>query len=145
MPVSPLFIRATSAMHLFLYRVTGGLIGSRVPGAPVLLLTTTGRKSGRKRVRPLPYREHDGAYVVIGSNGGNANHANWYLNLRSQPEAEVEIKGKHIAVRAEVASGEERQRLWEDALSWYPGYEGYQKDTTREIPVVILRPVQQGA
>ncbi|MEX1253767.1 MAG: nitroreductase family deazaflavin-dependent oxidoreductase [Dehalococcoidia bacterium] len=141
-PVNPLWIRFTSAMHLCLYRVSGGFIGGNVIGTPVLLLTTTGRKSGRPRTRPLPCLEDDGAYVVIASNGGNATHPNWYLNLKKQPEAEVLLKGKKLRVRAETATGADRERLWAKAVELYAGYDGYQKETEREIPVVVLRPVE---
>jgi deazaflavin-dependent oxidoreductase (nitroreductase family) len=129
-------------MHLCLYRATGGLIGGSVVGAPVLLLTTTGRKTGQPRTRPLPCIEEDGAYVVIASNGGNATHPNWYLNLKRQPEADVLLRGKKQRVRAETATGDERQRLWDIAVAKYSGYANYQKETSREIPVVVLRPVE---
>jgi deazaflavin-dependent oxidoreductase (nitroreductase family) len=141
MPTSPLFIRLATTTHLFWYRLSGGRIGGRLGGAPILLLTTTGRKSGRSRTRPLPYTEENGAYVVIGSNGGNKNHPAWYLNLVNNPTAEIEVQGDRKRVRFELATGEDRARLWAKAVERYRGYDGYQRETKREIPVVVLRPV----
>jgi deazaflavin-dependent oxidoreductase (nitroreductase family) len=107
----------------------------------VLLLTTTGRKSGRTRTRPLPYDQDGDAFVVIASNGGNKKHPDWYLNLNSNPNADIETRNGKQRVRASIASGAERERLWARALERYAGYDGYQAETDRQIPVVILRPM----
>jgi deazaflavin-dependent oxidoreductase (nitroreductase family) len=140
MPVNPLWIKITSATHLFWYRLTGGLIGGSIFGAPILLLTTTGRKSGARRTTPLLYLEEDGRYIVIASNGGNPNHPAWYLNLRAQPEAEAQVRSRTLPVRARVADEAERARLWPKVVEMYSGYADYQRSTTRRIPVVILDP-----
>lgn len=139
MPVNPLWIKWSSAVHLFWYRMTGGLIGGSALGAPVLLLTTTGRKSGRARTTPLLYLEDGENFVVVGSNGGNDNHPAWFLNLRANPQAEIEIRNERTPVRAEIASSEERARLWPKLVEMYSGYARYQQETRREIPVVRLR------
>jgi deazaflavin-dependent oxidoreductase (nitroreductase family) len=135
-----MFIKSWSAIHEFWYRLSGGLIGGRFGRARMLLLTTTGRKSGRARTTPLLYLEDDGNLVVIASNGGNPNHPAWWLNLKSDPRAEVQVGRERRAVTAEEAEGEERERLWRAVVDVNRGYEGYQRSTTRRIPVVLLRP-----
>ena len=140
MPVSPLMIKTWSAMHEFWYRLSGGLIGGRFGRVRMLLLTTTGRKSGRPRTTPLLYLEDDGNLVVIASNGGNPNHPAWWLNLKANTRAEVQVGRERRAVTAEEAEGEERERLWRAVVEINRGYEGYQRSTSRRIPVVLLRP-----
>ena len=140
MPVSPLMIKTWSAMHEFWYRLSGGLIGGRFGRARMLLLTTTGRKSGYRRTTPLLYLEDDGNLVVIASNGGHPNHPAWWLNLKSNPQAEVQVGRERRAVTAEEAEGETRERLWRAVVDVNSGYEGYRKSTSRRIPVVLLRP-----
>ncbi|MDP2674398.1 MAG: nitroreductase family deazaflavin-dependent oxidoreductase [Dehalococcoidia bacterium] len=140
MPVNPMFIKTWSAMHEFWYRLSGGLIGGRFGRARMLLLTTTGRKSGRARTTPLLYFEDDGNLVVIASNGGNPTHPSWWLNLKSNPRANVQVGRERRAVSAEETTGEERERLWRAVVDINRGYEGYQKSTSRRIPVVLLRP-----
>lgn len=109
----------------------------------MLLLTTTGRKSGKKRTIPLLYLEDGENLVVVASNGGTATHPSWWLNLRVDPEATVEIGGRKLRVRAEKALPEEKERLWPRLVAMYGGYEAYQRRTDREIPVVVLRPVEE--
>jgi deazaflavin-dependent oxidoreductase (nitroreductase family) len=132
--------RAVTSLHSFLYRATNGRAGGRLAGGLVLLLTTTGRKSGRERTVPLLYLSDGHDLVVVGSNGGAATHPAWWLNLRANPEATVEIGGWRTRVRAKKASREEKERLWPRLVDMYSGYEDYQRRTDREIPVVILRP-----
>ncbi len=140
MPVNPSLIKMMSAIYLFWYRLTGGAIGGSLAGRPILLLTTPGRKSGRRRTTPLQYFEDGGNMIVIASNGGNPRHPVWWLNLERNPEAEVQVRNEKSRVRAEKAEGEERERLWEAAVETYSGYADYQRTTNREIPVVVLRP-----
>ena len=130
-------------LHASLFRATGGRIGGRMVGSPVLLLVTTGRKTGQRRTTPLLYLEDGGRHVIVASNGGTAKHPVWWLNLRANPDATVEIGGRKTRVRATEARGGEKARLWEELVRMYPSYEGYQKRTEREIPVVILDPIQQ--
>jgi len=134
-------MKLASVTHAFWYTLTGGVIGARVSGAPVLLLTTTGRKSGRSHTNPLTYLQDGDRYVIVGSNGGNAQHPAWYWNLRATPEVEVQIGREKRRVQAEVAGDEERARLWPLVVRMYAGYDEYQKETKRKIPVVILRSV----
>jgi F420H(2)-dependent quinone reductase len=124
---------------VWLYRRSGGRIGGRMFGAPVLLLTTTGRKSGRSWTVPLMYQIDGDRWVIIASNGGSARHPAWWLNLRSQPDASVQIGRQTYPVTAAETAGEDRERLWRRMADMYKGYDGYAQKTTREIPVVVLQ------
>jgi deazaflavin-dependent oxidoreductase (nitroreductase family) len=108
---------------------------------PTLLLTTTGRKSGEKRSLPLIYGEHGDAHVVIASKGGMPNHPIWFLNLEADPDCELMVGPRRIHARARVATGEERERLWQKMAAIYPPYDKYQETAgARTIPVVVLEP-----
>jgi deazaflavin-dependent oxidoreductase (nitroreductase family) len=132
-------MRMISGTHEFWYRLSGGLIGGRLGGLPILLLTTTGRKSGKKRTMPLVYLADGDNLVIIASNGGSDRHPAWWLNLKDKPEAEVQVGRDAKSVTAEKATGEERDRLWRQVVEMYKGYDEYRQMTEREIPVVILR------
>lgn len=142
--LSILLQRFITGFHTLLYRSTGGKIGGRMMSNPVLLLTTTGRKTGKRRVTPLLYVPDGTNMVLIASNGGARAHPAWYFNLQAQPETEVQVGSHKLRVRAEDAGPQERQRLWPKAVSAYSGYAGYQQRTQREIPIVILRPIEGG-
>jgi deazaflavin-dependent oxidoreductase (nitroreductase family) len=124
---------------VWLYRRSGGKIGGKMFGAPVLLLTTTGRKSGRSWTVPLMYQTDGHRWVIIASNGGSARHPAWWLNLRSRPAASVQIGRETYPVTALETAGEDRERLWRQMADMYKGYDGYARKTTREIPVVVLQ------
>ena len=125
--------------HVRRYLETDGEVGYRWRNdAPILILTTTGRKSGRPWLRPLIFGEDDGRYVIVASQGGAPTHPDWYLNLSAQPEVEVQIKGDRFRARARTAEGEERVRLWKQMARIWPPYDEYQTRTDREIPVVVL-------
>ena len=141
MPVNPTVAKIFSRSHAFLYRSSGGRFGSSMRGVPIVLLTTTGRKSGRRRTTPLQSIEDGENIVVIASNSGHKVHPQWWLNLKVNPDATVRIKGRERKVRAEEATGEERERLWQKAVDQYADYANYQKTAEREIPVVVLKPV----
>ena len=140
MPTIPSFSKVRLAMHRFCYQLTGGAIGGGSAGAPILLLTTTGRKTGRPRTTPLLYVTDGENIVVVASNGGRPQHPHWWLNLQENPHAEVQVRNEKRQVEAEEASGEERERLWRLVVGTYPGYEEFRRATTRKIPVVVLRP-----
>jgi proline iminopeptidase len=109
---------------------------------PTLLLTTTGRKSGKPRALPLIYGESGDRYVVIASKGGMPNHPIWYLNLEAHPECQLQVGAKTVDARARTAQGEERDRLWKQMAEIYPPYIQYQENAgSRTIPVVVLDPV----
>jgi len=129
---------AMTALHRALYRLTGGRVASTVKGVPVLLLTTTGRKSGEQRTVPLAYFADGDAYIVIGSKGGSPTHPAWYLNVEAHPEVEVEIGSERRRLRARRASPEEADRLWPPILERAPLYSKYRAKTRREIPLVLL-------
>ena len=134
-----LFVKTVTTLALLLYRATGGRIGGRFGRVQVLLLTTTGRRSGKKRTAPLGYLEEGGRPVVIASFGGSNVHPAWYLNLVANPDVEVQLRGApRRPMRARTASPEERERLWPRAVEMYAGYAKYQEKTAREIPLVIL-------
>ena len=137
--------RVATKLHMFVYRVTGGRLGGRMVGAPVLLLTTTGRKTGKQRTSPLLYLEDGENLVIVASNGGAPRHPTWWLNLRADPEASVEIGNRKLRVRAEEASPEEKERLWTRLVAMYGPYESYRRRTDRDIPVVILHPAEEKA
>ncbi len=110
---------------------------------PSLLLTTTGRKSGEKYLFPLFYGRAGDSYFVVASKGGAPEHPGWYRNLKVNPEAEIQVGTAKMRTRARDASGEERARLWKEALEFWPPYADYQrKAADREIPVVVLDPVK---
>jgi deazaflavin-dependent oxidoreductase (nitroreductase family) len=139
--VSRRILTYVSRVHVALYRASGGRLGGRFRGnAPVLLLTTTGRKSGKRRTTPLLSVEDGGRFVTIASAGGAPRHPAWYLNLLADPAATIQLGRRTIAVRARTASPDERARLWALATELYPPYDAYQAKTSREIPVVILTP-----
>jgi deazaflavin-dependent oxidoreductase (nitroreductase family) len=126
--------------HAAVYRATSGKVAGRMMGSSVLLLTTTGRKTGKKRTTPLLYLEDGENLVIVASNGGAPRHPAWWLNLKVDPEPQVRVGDRTLRVRVEEAKGEEKRRLWARLVEMYPAYEDYQRRTTREIPVVILRP-----
>jgi deazaflavin-dependent oxidoreductase (nitroreductase family) len=128
-----------STMHTALYRATGGKRGGTMMKVPILLLTTRGRKSGKKRTTPLMFTRDGDNLVLIASMGGAPRNPGWYHNLQGQ-ESEVQIGREHRRVRARDAEGEERERLWAEMVSLYPSYADYQKKTSRRIPVVVLEP-----
>lgn len=132
--------RIFTGIHTFLYRLSGGRIGGRFGKSPVLLLTTTGRKTGKQRTTPLLYLKDDDKLILVASKGGAPTHPIWWLNLQARPQAEVEIGQQKLAVIARQADTEERNRLWPLLVAMYASYDAYQKKTTREIPVILLYP-----
>ncbi len=140
-PLVPRIMRWMSHANTWLYQKSGGRVGGRfLRGAPVCLLTTTGRKSGEPRTTPLLYLKHGDQVVVVASQGGMPKHPQWYLNLQATPECEVQIRKATLRLRARTASPEERTALWPKLLEMYSDFEDYQSWTDRVIPVVILEP-----
>ena len=133
--------RGAGKLHSSIYRASDGRIWGTMFGGPVLLLNTTGRKSGQRRTTPLIYAMDGEDFVLIASNGGASKHPAWYLNLMANPDATVEIGDREVRVRAEEASPEDKERLWQKMVEVYPGYDNYQRKTEREIPVVVLHPL----
>ncbi len=124
--------------HVRVYRETKGERGYHWRGTTILLLTTTGRSSGESRTTPLIHRTDDGRWVIVASKGGAPDHPGWFKNLEADPQATIEVLDETVPVRASVAEGEERERLWSLMTEVWPAYDEYQTKTDRKIPVVIL-------
>jgi F420H(2)-dependent quinone reductase len=134
-------LRRMMSMHTLLYRLTGGVVGHRVPGAPpTLLLEHVGAKSGTRRTSPLTYLADGENFVLIASKGGHPRNPAWFHNLRAHPDVTVQVGCRRRPVHARVASAQERARLWPRVVAMFSGYEGYQQRTEREIPLVVLEP-----
>jgi deazaflavin-dependent oxidoreductase (nitroreductase family) len=131
--------RYLGALHRLLYRLSGGRVGGRLWNLPVVLLTTTGRKTGKPRTVPLCSLRDGDDVVVIASYGGLDQPPAWWLNLEANPQAEVQDGRTLRRVVARTASPDERARLWAEVTARAPGYLEYERRTTREIPVVILQ------
>ena len=129
--------------HVKVYRETNGETGYLWNGAPILLLTTKGRRSGEPRTIPIIFTQFGGSWVVIASKGGSPTHPAWYLNVVADPRVEVRVKGDRHEAVARTASSPERERIWAAALKTWPSFDIYQSRTTRVIPVVVLDPVRK--
>jgi deazaflavin-dependent oxidoreductase (nitroreductase family) len=128
------------ALHQFIYVNSGGRIGKRIGRSPMLLLRTTGRKTGLLRTAALLYHRDGSNYVVVGSKGGSDVAPAWLGNLEATPDVGVQVGTKRFPARARVASAEERRRLWPEMTRLWPQYDRYQSQTQRSIPLVILTP-----
>jgi F420H(2)-dependent quinone reductase len=135
-------MRVLWTVHRFFYRLTGGAIGGKMQRNPVLLLTTTSRKSGKERTIALSYFPDGDDLVVVASNGGQDVDPAWWTNLKANPRATVQLGSRKLAINAEQAPPQDRERLWSVITRQDPTYAGYAKLTSREIPVVVLRPVK---
>ncbi len=134
------WIKILMALNIFLYRLTGGVLGGRMMGQNVLLLTTVGRKSGKEHVTPVNYFRDGENYLLVGTNWGKPGQAAWYLNLVKHPEAYIQVKRIMLKVDARDAREDEYPRLWAYVTSLNPFYPRYQAQTRRRIPIVILTP-----
>ncbi len=135
-----LAMKVLGTLHRWLYRASGGKLGKTFFGSPILLLTTTGRKTGRSRTWPLTYLQGEGGcFIVAAAYGGQPKHPAWYLNLRANPYVAIQHGERTWGMIAEVAQGEERSQLWSRLIEAYPAYGEYQRKTDRQIPVVVLR------
>jgi deazaflavin-dependent oxidoreductase (nitroreductase family) len=133
-------LRLIGKLNVPAYRLSGGRIGNKVGDGPVLLLTTTGRKSGEKRTAPILYLAHGDAMILIDTNGGNEKLPGWSHNLKTKPEAEVEIRRRTFAVTARVAEGAERDELWRACVAQYSGFDQYLEWLDRTPSVWVLEP-----
>ena len=128
-----------SSTHVALYRLSGGRLGTRAFGNSILLLTVKGRKTGKQRTTPLLYFRNADNLLVVASKGGHPKHPEWYNNLVASPEVMVQIGHEKLPMRAATATEDEKSRLWPEIVRAYKGYGEYQRKTTRNIPVVILK------
>ncbi len=124
------------------FRANEGRVGGQFAGAPLLLLHTTGKRTGLNRVSPMMYRTVPGGYAVFASKAGADTNPDWYHNLLVEPVAQVEVGTETVRVRARVTEGAEREEIWTGQKADYPGFAGYERKTTRQIPVVVLEPVR---
>ncbi|MFI7452561.1 nitroreductase family deazaflavin-dependent oxidoreductase [Nonomuraea sp. NPDC049714] len=120
------------------FRANAGVVGGPFQGATLVLLTTTGAKSGKRSTSPVMYMEDGDRYIVIASNAGADQHPAWYHNLRATPQATAEIGTETFEVKADFIEGEERDRLYARMVEIAPGFAEYEAKTTRRIPVVAL-------
>ncbi|MBM3897498.1 MAG: nitroreductase family deazaflavin-dependent oxidoreductase [Thaumarchaeota archaeon] len=128
-----------SSIHVAMYKLSGGRLGTRVLGVSILLLTVKGRKTGKQRTTPLMYFRDGDNILLVASKGGHPRHPEWYVNLAANPDVMVQIGPEKLPMRASTASDEEKSRFWPQIVRTYKGYEEYQRKTTRNIPVVILK------
>jgi deazaflavin-dependent oxidoreductase (nitroreductase family) len=133
-------LKAFGKLNVPLYRASRGRLFGQLDRAPVLLLTTVGRRSGQPRTAPLVYLADGERLIVIGSNAGHETAPAWSLNLEANPDAEVELGSDRRKVRARVAAGEERAELWRKVNEMYSGFDDYNARTTREIRLFVLEP-----
>ncbi|HEX4353944.1 MAG TPA: nitroreductase family deazaflavin-dependent oxidoreductase [Polyangiales bacterium] len=131
-------IKRIGRIHTLLYRATFGIIGQRMDGLDVLLLTTIGKQSGRARCVPLPYFRDRDRYLLVASFGGNPKNPAWLANIAAEPRVRVQLGARRWEAHASIAQADERERLWRDITTEYPRYANYQTKTARAIPVVVL-------
>jgi deazaflavin-dependent oxidoreductase (nitroreductase family) len=136
--LKPNTIRRLGRLHAWLWKLCGGKLDSAFGKLPLMMLTTTGRKTGRRRTTPVLYLQDETGLIVVASFGGNDVHPAWYLNLEKCPDAEVIVKGKHRRVVAHKLSSEEKKIIWSRLVQLYPQFETYQQRTRREIPLMRL-------
>lgn len=132
--------RAVTSLHKQVYRRTGGRFGGTAGKTQMMLLTTTGRRTSQPRTTPLNYIADGDRYLAVASYGGDDRDPQWFKNLQANPEATIQIGPDSLRVRASVATPEEKKVLWPKAVAAYKGYDGYQRKTSRDIPVAILTP-----
>ena len=124
------------------FRANRGKVGGNFEGAPMLLLHTTGAKTGAERVNPVVYQPDGDRYVIFGSKAGADTNPDWYHNLLAHPEATIEVGAETVPVVARLAEGEERDRRWSRQKELMPGFADYERKTSRSIPVIVLEPVE---
>ena len=131
-------MRIFLALHVFIYRLTGGKVMGKIGPGSVLLLTTIGRKSGETRTTPVTYFRDGADYVIVASAGGGPKNPGWYYNLKANPHTNIQVMDKVISVNAQETNGTERERLWKTLVSQYPQFNGYAQKAGRVIPLMLL-------
>jgi deazaflavin-dependent oxidoreductase (nitroreductase family) len=140
-PPNKAIVKFLSNLNVALYRLSGGRIMGKLKGAPICLVTMTGRKSGRKITFPLMYNPDGDNVILIASFGGGPKNPVWYYNLMADPNVVIQLGAKKQAMRATQATPEQKAALWPSIVANYPDFEVYQKRTSRDIPVIICSPV----
>jgi F420H(2)-dependent quinone reductase len=139
-PAADFFIKWMSRLNTLAYRVSGGRLGARFGGAPVALVTTTGRKTGAPRVVPLLFLRDGERVILVASRGGTDKHPMWYLNLQADPKVRVQVRGEVLTLTARDATDAERAAYWPQLDAMYPDYADYRSYTDRQIPIVVCEP-----
>lgn len=139
-PMVGVFIKWMSRANAWLYKLSDGKLGGSFQGSTVALVTTIGRKTGRTRVVPLLYLREGDRVVLMASHGGRDTHPLWYLNLKSDPNVQVQIKRETLSLRARDATPDERDEYWPRLVQMYPSFADYQSWTDRVIPMVVCEP-----
>lgn len=134
-------VQFLSRAHAMAYRASGGRIGPRLAGIDVLLLTTTGNRTGKPRTVPLLHLRDGTDHIVVASYGGRPHHPDWYTNLTANPSAELQVEGNRFAVTASTLPPRERYVWWRRAVAEWPDFAAYQRRTARQIPLVRLSPL----
>lgn len=122
------------------FRANDGVVGGMFEGTPLLILHTTGARTGRRRLAPLMYRRHEDGYLIFGSKAGSHTHPDWYHNLLANPEASIEVGSETLDVKARVLTPEEREPIWSALKEAYPTFADYEQKTDRKIPAILLTP-----
>jgi deazaflavin-dependent oxidoreductase (nitroreductase family) len=138
--ITPVALRLSGPLHVVLYRLLRGrLVGRMSQGfMPVLLLTTVGRRTGRRRTQPIGYVRDGASLIIVASNGALPSRPGWFFNLRADPRADIELGAERLHVRAAILSGDERERAWHGVTQRYTFFEVYQRAVSRAIPLVRL-------
>lgn len=139
----PLLAKIIVGIHTFIFRASNGRLGKTMGGAPVLLLSVRGRKSGRLLHLPLVYIKTEKGWAVVASKGGAPKHPAWFLNLQSAGKAQIQIGSTktRVTTRILMPNDADYAKIWEDGVKMFPGYLDYKKATSREFPIVELLPV----
>lgn len=135
------FIKLFMFINAQIIRLSRGKVGSKLGTQTILILHTIGRKSGEERAIPIAYFKYENKYLIVASNWGKDQQASWYLNLKKNPSATLEVQGKVISTNAHEAEGEEYTHLWSFVTKLHPPYSDYQKLTARRIPIMIFDPI----
>lgn len=138
--MSKVMMKLFIGIHILMYKLSGGRLGSKMRGFEVLLLTTKGRKSGKERTVPLGFFREGDKMMIVGSNGGQDRHPGWYFNIKSNPTVTIQVEDKVLTAQAEEVSEAEYDQLWDKLVSEAPAYEAYREKTSRKIPLVLLNP-----
>jgi deazaflavin-dependent oxidoreductase (nitroreductase family) len=136
-----LLIKWFMTFNTFLIHISGGKLGSKLGSQTILVLHMVGRKSGKARSVPVAYFDYKDKYLLVASNWGRDKQADWFVNLKKESHATIDVKGKTVRVKAREAQGDEYTSLWKFAAEKHPPYLDYQKMTTRRIPIMVLEPV----
>jgi deazaflavin-dependent oxidoreductase (nitroreductase family) len=139
--VTDFLIKWFMTVNALILRISRGRIGGKLGTQTILILSTVGRVSGQERSIPIAYFDHEERYLIVASNWGKEKNADWYLNLKKDPHARLEINGKFLLVVAREALGEEYDRLWKFATERHPPYLKYQKMTMRHIPIMVFEKI----